>query len=285
MLEEISEIQENNMTYYVIPAGYPLFKATKKYDIHSGNLLHLDPNGFYFFGIKKTNPEYIESYEELYGIIFEFVTTREYKLLALDKKDTQRQIYQNAPANIKTILKENYGYDNDLRLSEPEPDRSLAQYLCQGDYGGYGIKHMATAFRGSFHPEFMFCNIDGIQCIGRITTDLRVEQILESQRLKTISTQMKSARAENKSSVKGKRIDDEVNTLPSKRLFNDDDSDGDLGINKRLFGGIYKKRTSTRRRSSKRCKKGKRGNKTCKRRYKNGGRREKGKDKMGERKR
>ena len=261
MSEEIREIQENNMTYYVIPSGYPLFKATKKYDIHSGNLLHLDPNGFYFFGIKKTNPEYIESYEEQYGVIFEFVTTREYKLLALDKKDTQRQIYQSAPPNIKSILKENYGYDNDLRLSEPEPDRILAQYLCRGGYGGYGIKYMATAFSGSFHPEFMFCNIDGIQCTGRITTDLRVEQILESQRLKTISTQMKAARSENKSSIKGKRLFSSTPSPLGKRLFDDDDdymSSETTGISKRLFGGIHKKRHSTRRRrkSSKKSKNG-----------------------------
>ena len=78
----MEEIQENGIYYYIIPKNYPLFKATNNYDINTGGLF-LTPNRFYFFGAKDENPEYIESYEEIYGIIFEFVTTREYKLLAI----------------------------------------------------------------------------------------------------------------------------------------------------------------------------------------------------------
>ena len=278
----LEEIQEDDIYYYVIPIGYPLFKATKKYDVTSSGLV-LDPSGFYFFGVKGDDPEYIESYEDEYGIIFEFVTKREYKLLALDKKETQYKIYQDASANdnITNILEKNYGYTNGFRLSESVPDRELSQYLCKEGYDGYAIKHMATNFKGSFHPEFMFCDITGIEYVGKITTDKRADQILESAKLKTISTQMKTSRAQNRSAHSSnyentnpvKRLFDfgdfddfdRENTSPGKRLFGDDDEGVETTIinknqGKRLFrddddemliGGIHKKRTHKKRKHRK----------------------------------
>ena len=283
MLEEIQEIQEDDIYYYVIPVGYPLFKATKNYDTTTGGLF-LDPNGFYFFGVKEEDPEYIASYEEEYGIIFEFVTKQEYKLLALDKKETQEKIYADAPNNIKNILEKNYGYNtkNEFRNSESDPDRELSQYLCKKGYNGYAIKHMATDFRGTFHPEFMFCDIRGIGYVKKITTDKRVDQILESTKLKTISTQMKTSRKQNRSTHSSNyenknRInrfpgdfDDENNSTPydyntptKKRLFGDDNDDDDnenKNPGKKLFdddddemliGGIHKKRTHKKRKQRK----------------------------------
>ena len=98
------------------------------------------------------NPEYIESYEDEYGVIFEFVTMREYRLIALDDKQTQTTLYQNAPANIKRILENNYGYHNDLRNSVSGPDREISQYICSLGYDGYGIHDMRTDNMGGIFP-------------------------------------------------------------------------------------------------------------------------------------
>jgi hypothetical protein len=189
MLTNIEEITENGIVYYIIPNNYPLFKATKTYDVASGGL-HLSPEGFYFFGVKDENPVYIESYEEEYGVIFEFVTTHPYKLLALDKKETQTKLYENAPIEIKQILEDNYGYINGLRYSDSNSDRKLSEYICRQGYQGYGIKHMQTSFEGSFHPEFMFCDINGIDYVKKVTSDQRVNEILQSEKEKKISNQL-----------------------------------------------------------------------------------------------
>jgi hypothetical protein len=194
MLENIQESNENGMLYYIIPQDYPLFKATKSYDTASGGLF-LDPKGYYFFGVKDENPDYIESYEKEYGIIFEFITTRPYKLLALDKKETLDKLYQNAPEEIRNILDNNYGYTNGLRNSETTSDHVLSEYICRtGGYDGYAIKHMATDFDGSFHPEFMFCDISSINYVKKVTTDVRVNEILEREKEKTFSKKLKEER-------------------------------------------------------------------------------------------
>jgi hypothetical protein len=225
MLENIEEAEENGIWYYIIPRGYPLYKATKTYDPTSAGL-HLDPNGYYFFGVKDDTPEYIESYEKEYGIIFEFVTTRRYKLLALDKKQTQENLYQNAPKEIKRILEENYGYINGLRNSETNNDHALSEYICRNGYQGYAIKHMPTIFNGSFHPEFMFCDITGINYVTKVTTDTRVNEILAREKEKNISNQLKEQR-------KNKKLNQNYN-----HVMHDNDNNVDKHVKpKNLFMG------------------------------------------------
>lgn len=118
--------------------------------------------------------------------------------MALDNKYTQTKIYESAPENIQTILEMNYGYKNGLRNSDYEPDRILAEYICKEGYDGYAIKNMATDFGGSFHPEFMFCDIKGINYVKKVTSDERVNQILESEKQKATSRKLYDSRKKNK---------------------------------------------------------------------------------------
>jgi hypothetical protein len=247
MLENIREIEENDMLYYAIPSGYPLFKATKTYDPAS-NGLYLDPNGYYFFGVKDENPGYIKSYEKEYGIIFEFVTNRPYKLLAIDKKETQEKLYANAPSDIKNILQRNYGYTNGLRNSETSADHTLSEYICSIGYQGYAIKYMPTSFQGSFHPEFMFCDIRGIDYVKKVTSDDRVAEILQTKKLDDLSRQVEEDRKNKRQRRQSNNYDNENNEnnennetttennlgqrLKPKSLFMDDD-EGELGGAKR----------------------------------------------------
>ena len=229
MLENIEEITENGMVYYVIPENYSLFKATKTYDPMSGGL-YLNPKKLYFFGVKDETPEYIESYEEEYGIIFEFITTRQYKLLALDKKETQTKLYDDAPRKIQLILEKNYGYTNGLRDSESNNDRELSEYVCDQLYQGYAIKHMSTHLGGSFHPEFMFCDISGINYVKKITSDVRVNEILAEKKEKEVAEQLKEQRKNKRNNQNYNMDEDNDNNLekrfkPKTLSFMDDDDD------------------------------------------------------------
>jgi len=233
----IQKIEENGIYYYIVPSGFPLFKATKNEDDIVNNN-GLDPTKFYFFGVKNMDPKYIKSYEKEYGIIFEFTTTREYKLLALDDKATQTKLYkmENITEDIKQILEENYGYENNERDSDNDKDRKLSEFLCSNNFDGYAIHNMKTQLGGTFHDELMICKMDGINTIGKlITSPERVEQILEDTKLKSYAPKKKERPA---------------------RFFNDVDNDNN--VNRTLFGGIkkrsYKKRSNKKRKTVKKCK-------------------------------
>lgn len=221
-----NKINENGILYYNFPSGYPLFKANKL--LNQGPVITLLPNVPYFFGLKNMNPEYISSYEDEYGVIFEFVTTRPYKLLALDDKKTQEVIYSTAPNNIKSILERNYGYNNGNRDSVSESDRILSDYLCKNGYEGYAIHNMQTDMGGKFHDELMICNADGVQYVKQVTPDSRVNNIIESGKLKSLSKSMKNSRKQNRMSIQN-------NNEPVKKLFSDDNNDNDNKPVKKLL--------------------------------------------------
>jgi hypothetical protein len=248
----IKKEEENGIYYYIVPKGFPLFKATKKYDI-SRKGLTLDPTGSYFFGVKNMDPEYIESYEEEYGIIFEFKTNREYKLLALDNKSTQKHIHDIASPEIQKILEKNYGYidnvDSPIRDSDPTKDAELSIFLCENGYDGYAIHNMKTDLIGGvFHDELMICKInDGIKYVGKITTHDRMHIILDNKKRDEIAEEMKNKRTQ----MKTMSLFDE--TIKPKQLFDFDEDEvlendeTEKKVNRTLFFGGIKKRTYKKR--------------------------------------
>ena len=264
----IQKIEENGIYYYIVPEGLPLFKATKKYDIRRKGL-KLDPTGSYFFGVKNMDPEYIESYEEEYGIIFEFKTNREYKLLALDNKSTQKHIHEIASPEIQEILKKNYGYidnvDSPKRDSDPTKDAELSIFLCENGYDGYAIHNMKTDLIGGvFHDELMICKInDGIKYVGKITEDDRMYTILDNKKRDEIAEEMKNKRTQMKTMS---LFDPNEKFESKKNLFGDDDDEvlendeTEKKVNRTLFfGGIkkrsYKKRTYKNKKAIKKTRK------------------------------
>jgi hypothetical protein len=254
MLTEILEIQEDNIWYYSIPENFSLFKGTRRYDVGQKRL-DLRPEGFYFFGLKYDDPDSIESYEENYGVIFEFVTTRPYKLFALDKKETQDYLYKNAPAEIKTILEKNYGYKNGLRDSVSGPDRILSKYICDLGYEGYGIKNMSTETSENFQPEFMFCNIDGIKNVKKVTTDERASQILNLEKDKALSDDLKEQRKNKRKLQENNQVNMspiKSGPFPGRLNFGDDDDDDE---DPKTRGGTKNKRNYRKRKSHKKMKK------------------------------
>jgi len=289
----ISTIIDDGMAYYMIQPGCPLFKATKRSDT-----LVLRPGRLSFFGVYNTDPDYIESYENEYGIIFAFETTRPYKLLALDHPATKMALYNRVPENIQRILRRNYGYTmSGSRDSELNSDITLSQYLCDEGYEGYATSSMETD-TGEFHPEFMICNVDGMRPLGRITNDPRkIANILERGRIDEASRDLKVSRKgkQNPESPSAARARprsfaptnlfasyDSPPRAPSRFTMesssgipkfslgdmDDDDDDNKENLpsrtNKRLFGGLRKGKSRSYKKRKTRTNKRKRSSRTRK---------------------
>ena len=186
----ISEVE-----YYTLPKGYPLYKASRE----SKDSMELAPGKFYFFGVKNDNPDYIKAYEENYGIIFEFETTREYKLLAMDTPKTLKTLYKSASPEIRKILKTNYGYRTGIRDSNSEQDRKLSAYICELGFDGYAIYTMKTLAGGTFHSEFMICKMSNIEFVGRVSNETSADNILAKEKLNKHTREMREKRRKIKS--------------------------------------------------------------------------------------
>lgn len=177
-------------SYYNLSIDTLLFKAGND----SKYTMVLSPDKHYFFGVANTDKEYIKEYEDLYGIIFEFKPKRPYKLLALDDEETMKKLYNHAPPEIKKILKHNYGYRTGIRYSDGNKDRELSEYLCIKRFEGYATNTMKTDFEGTFHPEFMICNVSDMKFVRRVTSDKRADVLFEKARLSKLANELKKPR-------------------------------------------------------------------------------------------
>ena len=195
----ISTIIEDGLAYYIIPTGLRFFRAKKgsRYNITPDfSVLTLNPGAF--FGVYNMDRDYIESYEDKYGVIFAFETMRPYKLLALDHPTTKMALYNRVPKNIQDVLRINYGYTmSGKRNSQLNSDLVLSQYLCDNGYQGYATNFIETDI-DYFDPEFMICDVGGIKSLGRITDPSRIRSIVESGKLKKHSEELEAARQEKR---------------------------------------------------------------------------------------
>lgn len=195
----ISTIIEDGLAYYIIPKEFRFFRAKKgsRYNITPDfSVLTLNPGAF--FGVYNMDRDYIESYEDKYGVIFAFETMRPYKLLALDHPTTKMALYSRVPKNIQDVLRINYGYTmSGKRNSQLNSDLVLSQYLCEKGYQGYATNFIETDI-DYFDPEFMICDVGGIKSLGRITDPSRIASIVESGKLKKHSEELEAARQEKR---------------------------------------------------------------------------------------
>ena len=168
----------DNMYYYFIPEGFSIYRGDTSIDTNS---FYFSPNTPFFFG---TNIEEVEQY----GIVFEFKTTQEYKLVAIDNFETLQILFNKASAypNIQQILKRNYGYDKSgikIRDSIGEKDITFSKWLCEIGYSGYAINKMETEL-GIFHQEIMICNAETVQLVKQITTDQKkIQELVDKKKM------------------------------------------------------------------------------------------------------
>lgn len=216
-------VVEDGLMYYIIPPNYPLFKATKT--LRKGDILSLASNKLYFFGLKNMNPSYIDEYEAEYGVIFEFRTKKEYKLVALDDQGTVNTLYQSAPENIQMILRRNYGYGTGIRYSDSGKDRELSLYICSLGKDGYAVHGMPTEGGGTFHTELMICKSEGVEYVGQVTDEMRIEGIIERGKIEQLGKRMEESRR----TAKERKRDTLMTPSAHKMRLFDDDGDVNLG--------------------------------------------------------
>jgi hypothetical protein len=192
---------DDGITYYIIPAGTPLFRGDVPPNPNSP-LEHI--NGPVFFG-------QTADVALTYGIPFEFKTKSELRLLALDK--SMGQIYNDASNNnasfdgeavndvIPKILKRNYGYNGGVRNSDDAADKKLTNYICQR-FPGYATYFMDTDFSGKFHPEIVICDKNNVDFVRQLTTvngePVDVETIKAEQKLRKLAKNDADNRAQKK---------------------------------------------------------------------------------------
>ena len=154
-----------NMKYYIIPKGFLVYRGdTAFYKRDSRPQRPFSPQTPFFFG---TNVAEVEEY----GVVFEFETTQEYKLLAIDDFETLEELYDLSPPPIQKILEKNYGYKSKIRDSIAEKDIAFSKWLCKKGYDGYAITNMVTDRGTKFHEELMICNAESIQFVKQITNN------------------------------------------------------------------------------------------------------------------
>ena len=224
--------ESDGLAYYTIPKGTRLYRGdTDAYhDYLEQGQVTFSPNRSGFFGVQA---EGVESY----GIIFEFITDKEYVLLALDDDNVMSFLFDNAnDKKIKRILRENYGYGGGTRNSVSGPDNYFSNYLCSLGYNGYALTQTKTDFGGTFHEEIMLCNAEHILFSKIVTIDER--EIMELLNLKA----HRKASLLPRKSRKNRHDDDNQyqydKGLFSKSLFGSPENTMKFssGVEKSLFG-------------------------------------------------
>ena len=234
------------ITYYIIPAGTPLFRGDVPPNPNSP-LDHI--SGPVFFG-------QTADVALTYGIPFEFKTKSELRLLALDK--SMGQIYNNALTDstridgeavkdvIPLILKRNYGYNGGVRNSDDAADKKLTNYICQ-IFPGYATDFMETDFGGEFHREIVVCDKNNVDFMRQLTTvngiKIDEEEIKAEQKLRKLSRLDADKRVQKKQ--RPNVYSSYIPLTSAKKLsFGDSDSDEEdgpyaipsLSSGKNLFG-------------------------------------------------
>lgn len=139
----------SGIIYYHIPANTILYRGDSNPNFNPHQLF----SSPLFFGL---NNEDVEQY----GVVYRYKTIVPLQLLALDGPNPQ--FYDNVPANIKTILNEQYGFNDPERRrnSDGPKDKLLVAYICENGYSGYANDKMNhyDPGRGDFHKEIVICD-------------------------------------------------------------------------------------------------------------------------------
>jgi hypothetical protein len=188
------------VNFYNIPIGFVMFKGLPNY---LATTYEAQPQqielvssgiGSYFFALPSDDPTYIESLEDMYGVVYEYQTTRPFQLLAMDDYATVGVLYSGAPENVQSVLSKNYGYFTGKtqlgpRISDPDTDAVLVNYLKTIKLG-YAILNINTAVK--FHPELFFCNITRgeITCNRMVTTKARYKIVEEAIKMRLLGEKL-----------------------------------------------------------------------------------------------
>ena len=214
--------EKDDMFYYIIPKGSKIYRGDNR--LKMGEKYWKDiikrPT---FFALNQ------EDAETSYGVTYELITDKEYKLLALDNKHTISILLSKINDNkIKKIIELHYGYKG-TRNSHLEDDLKLTDHLCELGYEGYATNKMPTDFGGFFHAEIMICYPKDIHSPRQVTDETKVNKMIEDYKLNRLARETQVNRKSKKSvfmNVKAEDDDDDENisnfNLGFDKLSNND---------------------------------------------------------------
>lgn len=195
--------EKDDMFYYIIPKGSKIYRGDNR--LKMGEKYWKDiikrPT---FFALNQ------EDAETSYGVTYEIITNKEYKLLALDNKHTISILLSKINDNkIKKIIELHYGYKG-TRNSHLEDDLKLTDHLCELGYEGYATNKMSTDFGGFFHPEIMICYPKDIHPPRQVTDEKKVNQIIDNYKLNRLARETQVNRKPKKSVFMNAKAEDEA---------------------------------------------------------------------------
>jgi len=205
---ELEEKMVNGINYhtYVLPKGTTIYRgdtvAYLDYTKSNDDLPNLaKPNTFFTL---------FENEAKMYGVPLEYKTTAAMYLLAMDQHDTNSAFYDNAPSNIKLLLKQNYGWESGMRDSDAGKDDNVAEHICSIGLDGYASEPMdGSGMRPKLPSELLICGNKNVQFeqIAKLT-----RRELESQ----IDKYNSRKAAEQTSKGRKSRPETEEETSPEK---------------------------------------------------------------------
>ena len=199
-----------------------------------------------YFGFSKGN---VAEYRGDKEIIYEFNVNNNLKLLRMDNADTKNKLKETiTDAELKKIIDNNFGGNENKRNSKDIKDSKLVDYLCDNtNYDGYmiGTDTVSGDTGNKFHPEIALCRkaFDKIDYVDR-----HIESDDENS---SGHTENPSNNNSEKHSVASNSPDHTKNTFSkvAKSLFDSDDEESDVASN--LFGRVGGKKTKKTKKTKK----------------------------------
>lgn len=240
-MTDLQLITNNGYTYYEIAPDTVLYRGDT--DLYPSFTL---PNTHLFFSDEK-------KFVSHYGLVFRFLTTKTLRLIALDQPNDK--LYNEAPAVIQTILRNQYGFKSDtpLRDTSFNEDKKVVEYICSlpdTPFDGYAIDRMdvpsdayVDPYEGEedldnrkFHREFAICRANENLVFMNAQEDISqyTNQEIEDARLKRLAIKQKYEMSDTRRRKKSRSRDsllDSLSRTSSTSLFTGNSSLDDNRMN------------------------------------------------------
>lgn len=206
--EQFDIIIKKGSKIVIIPEGTILYRGAPVYSNNTEEDLKGKSNRSQFFGF---NPSDVDEY----GIIHEYKVKQELRLYKVDDYNTLQNIYNISSNDIRKIIKNNYGYDEESstlndRVTEKDSDREFANSLSKEVDGYYSEKRKLkdwTSEKSELIREMTICKAD--EKVELVTTeiikDIKDNRDVNSEEYKKYISNKMEYFAQKKAAVKGKR--------------------------------------------------------------------------------
>lgn len=211
-------IKDGDYSYYVLDKNQVIYRGdTEKYiEVElNDNVLVLKKHQYF------TN---VPQEAEKYGILAEYKTTKQLKLLAMDDANNIRQLARSdRGAELMDLIERVFGdyMEGLVRDSIGEIDNEISRILCEMGFDGYATNKMPTRDGDMFHEEILICDpMEKVEFGSFIVDDEDIERKLDNYKMKKLDQEDKQQRMKKRQ---------------KHRFFQDDDVQMDIPIKGKLM--------------------------------------------------